>query len=236
MEISKFIENFREAFGEKQVLPIAIWYSIEPISETTKVGGCYFKHLSEIRNGAVITLNEGNIGCGGGKFYSGYSEMPEHIPTFVSAKEHYKQTPELVIDMVGKLGVQRKDGKYLNFSRIDNLSSFDGVEALLFLATADVLSGLAAWAFYDRNESDTVSSLFGSGCSAVVTQGINENSKGGYRSFIGFLDPSVRPYVESNEVSFIIPMSRFRVMYDTMRHSCLFDANAWSKVLERINR
>ena len=235
MEIDKFIEQFKQAFGEKQPLPIAIWYSTEPITETPKLGGCYFKHLHEIRNGAVVSLTEDNIGCGGGKFYSGYSDMPQFVPKFVSEKEHYKQTPELVIDAVDAIDVRRKDGKYLNFSRIDNLTSFDAVEALLFLATADVLSGLSAWAFYDRNESDTVSSLFGSGCSSVVTQVINENSQGGYRSFIGFLDPSVRPHIERNELAFVTPMSRFRVMYDTMLHSCLFDTNAWGKVLERIN-
>ncbi len=235
MEVNQFIENFRQAFGEKQVLPIAIWYSEVPISSTPKIGGCYFQYLREMRNGVVVSLNEENMGCGGGKFYSGFSEMPESVPNFVSGKEHYKQTPELVLDVIDKMGVERKAGKYLTFSRIDNLTSFDGVEGLLFLASADVLSGLSAWAFYDRNESDTVSALFGSGCSAVVTQAINENNKGGHRSFIGFLDPSVRQYVESNELAFTIPMSRFKVMYNTMRQSCLFDTNGWAKILERIN-
>ena len=149
MEISQFIEQFRQAFGEKQQLPIALWYSEEPIAETPKLGGCYFKHLREIRNGVAVSLNGDNIACGGGKFYSGYSEMPKFVPTFVSDKEHYKQTPELVIDAVDQIDVQRKDTRYLNFSRIDNLTSFDAVEGLLFLATADVLSGLSAWAFYD---------------------------------------------------------------------------------------
>ena len=79
MEISKFIERFRQAFGKNQQLPIAIWYSKKPISETPKIGGCYFKYLHEIRNGTHVSLNEDNIGCGGGKFYSGYSEMPKFV-------------------------------------------------------------------------------------------------------------------------------------------------------------
>ena len=234
MEVDKFIDNFKQAFGEQQVLPIAIWYSEEPISVTPKLGGCYLKYLREIRNGVAVSFNEDNIACGGGKFYAGYTEMPESVPNFVSAKENYKQTPELVIDLIDRLGILRKDGRYLNFSRIDNLNSFDGVEGLLFLATPDVLSGLSAWAFYDRNDLDTISAPFGSGCCSVVTQVINENSRGGYRSFIGFLDPSVRLHAEGNELAFNIPMSRFKVMYDTMRSSCLFDSHAWSKVLKRI--
>ena len=30
-----------------------------------------------------------------------------------------------------------------------------------------------------------------------------------------------------------IPMSRFKVMYETMRSSCLFDTHAWGKIRER---
>ena len=39
---------------------------------------------------------------------------------------------------------------------------------------------------------------------------VNENRRGGHRAFLGFFDPSARPYVESNVLSFTIPMSRFK--------------------------
>ena len=70
----------------------------------------------------------------------------------------------------------------------------------------------------------------------VVTQAVLENRMGGKRTFLGFFDPSVRPWFEADILSFTIPMSRFRVMYDTMRESCLFGTPAWAKVMERINR
>ena len=35
-------------------------------------------------------------------------------------------------------------------------------------------------------------------------------------------------------LSFMIPMSRFKEMYDTMRSSCLFDTHAWGKIKERM--
>ena len=32
-----------------------------------------------------------------------------------------------------------------------------------------------------------------------------------------------------------VPMSCFKVMYHTMRNSCLFDTYAWGKIRERLN-
>lgn len=61
-----------------------------------------------------------------------------------------------------------------------------------------------------------------------------ENSRGGKRTFIGFFDPSVRPYFEPDILSFMILLSRFREMYDTMRSCCLFDTHAWGKVKARM--
>lgn len=71
--------------------------------------------------------------------------------------------------------------------------------------------------------------------SAVVTQATIENRKGGKRTFLGFFDPSVRPHFEADKLSYTIPMSRFKKMYETMRQSCLFDTHAWGKIKERMN-
>lgn len=140
----------------------------------------------------------------------------------------------MVFDFVEKLEVPRTDKNYLNFARIDKIDSFDDIEGLLFLATPDVLSGLATWAYFDNNSEDTVTSMFGSGCSSVITQAVTENVRNGRRTFLGFFDPSVRPYVDANVLSFVIPMSRFKEMYYSMRESCLFDTHAWGKIRERI--
>lgn len=235
MEIKRFIENYREAFGERAELPIVFWYSDTLECETEKVNGCFFKSMKIVREGTIVSLNAETIGCGGGKFYTGFTEMPERVPNFVSLKERYKETPELVKSFIEQMGVPKAEKQYLHFARIDKVATFEHVEGVLFLATPDILSGLTTWAYFDHNAEDTVVAPFGSGCSSVITQTILENRKGGYRSFIGFFDPSVRPYFEANILSFTIPMSRFKVMYETMRSSCLYDTHAWGKIKERIN-
>ena len=234
MNISTFIANYREAFGTQAPLPLLFRYDNTPAGKTEKINGCFFKCLNDVRQGKPASLNADNIGCGGGKFYTGFAPMNEYIPNFVSQKEHYKQTPGMVTDYIHELDVQRADKSYLNFIRLDQASSFESMEGLLFFATPDILSGLCAWAFYDNNDADAVTTLFGSGCSTIITTAVRENRLKGKRTFIGLFDPSVRPYVGSNELSFVIPASRFASMYDTMRQSCLFGTHAWEKVKARI--
>ena len=95
-------------------------------------------------------------------------------------------------------------------------------------------SGLVTWAFFDNNSPEAISTPFGSGCSATITQAVNENRRGGHRAFLGFFDPSARPYVESNVLSFTIPMSRFKEMCEMMR-ICSLDTHAWGKIKARID-
>lgn len=237
MNIETFIKDYKEAFGSFAELPLAFWYSDQPEGETDKVNGCLFKCMKRVREGNIVSLNVETIGCGGGKFYTGFTEMPERVPAFVSLKEKYKQTPEMVKEFIERLEVPKTSNVYLHFARIDKIKNFDEkeIEGILFLANPDMLSGLTTWAFYDNNADDCVVSMFGSGCSAVVTQAVIENRKEGKRTFLGFFDPSVRPYFEPDKLSYTIPMSRFKEMCRTMRQSCLFDTHAWGKIRDRMN-
>lgn len=157
MDIQTFINNYYEAFSLKAELPIAFWYSDSLLGELKQTQGCLFKALPAIRQGEIISMNGDSVGCGGGKFYTGFTPMPEHVPNFVSLKERYKQTPEMVVEGIKGMNVQRSSLPYLHFARIDRLTSFEKVEGLLFLATPDILSGLITWTFFDNNNPDAVS-------------------------------------------------------------------------------
>ena len=233
-EIKEFIENFLEAFGSTAQLPLAFGYSDTAIAETNKIGGCFFKGLQEAREGNGVSLSAEVIGCGGGKLYTGFADMPEYVPNFVSLKEKYKLTPEMVADYIDGLELKKASKRYLNFQRIDKMESLEWVEGVLFYANPDMLSGLCGWAFFDNNHNDAVVARFGSGCSTVVSMTVAENARQGHQCFIGMLDPSVRPWVGENELSFTIPMSRFTEMMKTMRQCFLFDAPAWQRLKARM--
>jgi len=107
---------------------------------------------------------------------------------------------------------------------IDQLSDWEGIEAVVFFATPDILSGLCTWALFDNDAEDAIVTKFAS----------VENRKGGRSCFLGMFDPSARPLVPKNELSFAIPMSRFKEMLTTMPDSALYQ-KAFSVVRRRIN-
>ena len=234
MTISEFIENYREAFGDVAPLPIAVAYGIAPATDVRSVPKCMIGAISKVRNGEALTLSADNVLCGGGGLYTAFRPMPERVPVFVSEVEHYKKTKEMVIDYVDSLKISLTDKPYLNFVRVDKLENWDDAEALIFFATPDMLSGLCTWAFYDNNDSDAVTTQFASGCASIITFAVDENRSGGRRCFLGMLDPSARPLVPANELTFTIPMSRFKEMLTTMKDSALYQKE-FSAIKRRIN-
>ena len=235
MTVKGFIEKYRQAFGEKAPLPIAFGYSDTPVSEIRSVPKCLVGSISNVRHGNLLTLSAENVICGGGGLYTAFTEMPERVPIFVSEVEHYKKTKEMVVDYVRGLNIELTQKPYLNFVSIDNLKEWSDAEALLFFATPDMLAGLCSWAFYDNNSADAVVTQFSSGCASIVTRAISENKSGGRSCFIGMLDPSARPLIPENELTFTIPMCRLMEMLDTMDDSSLYQ-KAFSTLKRRINR
>ncbi len=235
MNIQSFIEKYREAFGERVPLPIAFGYSDKAAKEDGSVPRCMIGAISKVRDGEPLTLCADNVKCRGGKVYTAFGEMNPGIPQFVSGVEHYKATSQQVQDYVDGLDIRLSEKPYLNFIRLDQLETLDGMEGILCWATPDILSGLASWAFYDNDRDDAVSTPFGSGCSSIVSLAVRENRIGGRRCFIGLLDPSARLLVPADELSFVIPACRLREMMETMADSALFQ-HAFSVVRKRIQK
>ena len=42
MDNRQFVEDYKEAFGEKATLPIAFWHSDTPVAVPEPVNGCFF--------------------------------------------------------------------------------------------------------------------------------------------------------------------------------------------------
>lgn len=234
MTPQEFVLRFREAFGEAAPLPIAFWYGDVAVNAESRVPRCMIGAIRKVCEGNPLTLTAENVLCGGGGLYTAFRPMEERVPLFVSETEHYKQLPEQVRTYVESLEIELSKKPYLNFVSVDELDSWEGVEAVVFFATPDILSGLCTWAFYDNDAEDAITTKFASGCAAIVTFATVENRKGGRRCFLGMFDPSARPLVPKNELSFVVPMSRFREMLYTMPDSALYQ-KAFSVVRRRIN-
>ena len=129
MDKAYFIENYRIAFGNYE-LPVGFWYSDQPVSISEKTKGCFIKDLKPAREGNFISFSLDTISCAGGKVYTGFTELPAYIPEFVSTKERYKETPEMVTKFVHDLRIPSKTGKYLNFISIDKVEDIESLEDL----------------------------------------------------------------------------------------------------------
>ena len=232
--MKNFVLKYREAFGESVPLPIAFGYSDKAVTEVKKMPRCMIGAIRKVCGGEPLTLSADNVLCGGGRLYTAFASMPDRVPAFVSETEHYKQTKVLAKEYIERLDIRLSDKPYLNFIRMDRLESLNDMEGILFFATPDVLSGLCSWTFYDNNDDDAVCARFASGCCSIVTFAVKENRTGGRRCFIGLLDPSARPLVPGNELTFTVPVSRFKEMMNTMDQSALFQ-KAYSIVRKRIN-
>lgn len=234
MTINEFLSLYKLAFGEDAPLPVAFGYSNTAVTDVKKIPRCMIGVIRKVCDGGALTLSADNVLCGGGRLYTAFAPMPDRVPAFVSREEHYKQTPDQVKDYIDRLDIHITAKPYLNFVRMDGLATLDDVEGIIFFATPDILSGLCSWAFYDNDADDAVSTKFASGCCSIVTFAAKENRDGGRRCFIGMLDPSARPLVPRNELTFTVPLCRFREMMGTMEQSALFQ-KAYSVVRKRIN-
>lgn len=234
MTPQQFVLKFREAFGNVASMPIAFWYGDNAVNPESRVPRCMIGAIRKVCDGNPLTLTAENVQCGGGGLYTAFRPMFEGVPVFVSHNEHYKKTPEQVRAYVESLDIEITDKPYLNFVSVDKLDSWNGVEAVVFFATPDILSGLCTWTFYDNDAEDAVVTKFASGCAAVISFATVENRKKGRRCFLGMFDPSARPLVPKNELTFAVPMSRFKEMLGTMPDSALYE-KAFSVVRRRIN-
>lgn len=183
MQTGEFVAAFREAFGPVPELPLLFRYTDEPLRPAAKAGGCFFKALAEARDGGPWGSTPRISVAGAASSIRVSAPCRNSSPQFVSLKERYKQTPEMVLDFIAALDLRPGPKAWLEFVRVDAAGTFDGAEGVLFFATPDVLAGLVTWAGFDNDAPDAVAAPFGSGCSTVVSQAVRENRNGGHRCF-----------------------------------------------------
>jgi hypothetical protein len=89
--------------------------------------------------------------------------------------------------------------------------------------------GLAGYA---RGE-DAVIVPFGAGCSTIVTYPLAEARRDPPRAVLGMFDPSARPYLAADELSFAVPLAMWEEMLGNAEESFLITPT-WAKIRNRI--
>lgn len=235
---------WKKYFGGAE-LPLIFYYTNEEgharLVEPDSVPGCVIGILSEVRKGRSLCFNVDSVGCPGGKRYLGFTEgiMPDFeyflsygIPGKLTG-ERYCKSPELVKEIMKRSPTFKAPGRFIIFKRWDKLEESDDPEVVIFFAEPDVLSGLFTLARFDETEQNAVFTPFGSGCSTIVQYPYLERDSARPRGVIGMFDPSARPFVPNNVLTFSVPMNKFVRMIENMEESFLI-TDSWRRIQKRL--
>jgi len=241
----KFLGLWKKYFGNSE-LPIVFYYTEgtggAEWAEIPRGRSCIICELSKVRSGKSLAYNDERIKCMGAKRYLGYlDKMRPGFEYFLSCGndqmegERYIRTPAMVKEIMKNQKRFPVEGKNIVFKRWDNLTAQDNPEVVIFFATPDVLSGLFTLANFDQTEPNGTITPFGSGCGTIVYHPYLESMAERQRAVIGMFDPSARPCVPENVLTFAIPMKRFERMIDYMEESFLI-TETWTTIKERIRK
>lgn len=249
MDISlkgQFIELWGKYFDNAE-LPIAFYFSEgdggAKFVETPKGWNCLICELAKVRKGESLVFNDNSLVCGGAKRYTGYNiEMNSTFRYFLSCGiegkvrgERYKISPEVVDETQKHLVRLPSEGKNLIFKRWDKLTEHDNPDIVIFFAQPEVLSGLFTLANFDQVDTQGVITNFSAGCGSIIHYPYLEKDKDNPKCVLGMFDPSARPCIPVNTLSFSIPMNKFIKMVSYMEQSFLITPT-WDKVRQRFNK
>jgi uncharacterized protein (DUF169 family) len=241
----RFLELWKKYFADEE-LPITFFYSDDDggaeVAQKLAGRSCLICELKKVRSGRSISFNAEAVTCGGGKRYLGYvNNMRPGFEYFLSCGnesmegERYIRTPQMVNELMKNMPSISMEGKNIVFKRWDNLEDNDNPDVVIFFARADVLSGLFTLANFDQTEPNGTFSPFGAGCGSIVLYPYLESKKERPRAVIGMFDPSARPCVPADILTFSVPMKRFEKMIGYMEESFLI-TDTWVKVRRRIEQ
>jgi uncharacterized protein (DUF169 family) len=240
-----FLRLWKRYFGNSE-LPIVFYYSEgdggAEWAEIPKGRSCIICELSKIRNGSSLVYNAERVKCAGAKRYLGYMDSIrpgfEYFLSYGNDEmegERYIRTPEMVKELMKNQRTLPVSGKNIVFKRWDKLTADDTPEVVVFFARPDVLSGLFTLANFDQTEPNGTIAPFGSGCGSIIYHPYLESLSERPRAVIGMFDPSARPCVPEDVLTFSIPMKRFEKMVGYMEESFLI-TGTWRTMRKRIKK
>lgn len=204
---------------------------------------CLVCDLTRVRKGIPLAVDEESLSCNGAKYFCGYvrDRAPDFRYFLSSGKpggitgERYKKTPEIV-DAADKNAAHIPvAGRTYLFRRWDTLTAADNPDAVIFFARGEALSGLFTLANFDQVDPGGVICPFTSGCGSVILYPWIEQQKENPRAVLGMFDPSARPCVPVDTLTFTVPMKKFVRMVADMEESFLI-TETWKKVAKKIER
>lgn len=212
-------------------------------AKTPKGWRCLICDLARVRKGTSLVFDRTSVTCSGGLFYLGYdTQRSENFRYFLSSGkpgvvegERYKRSPEIIDEINARHVSLPAEGRCYTFRRWDMLAAEDNPDVVIFFARPEVLSALFTLANFDQADPDGVICPFGSGCSSIIHYPQLEQERDHPRAVLGMFDPSARPCVPVDVLTFAIPMKKFVMMISSMHESFLI-TKTWEVQKAKIAR
>jgi uncharacterized protein (DUF169 family) len=242
----QFITLWKKYFNNTE-LPFVFYFSDHADDSVIKVENskhwsCLICELAKVRNGESLKYSVDSIACMGAKRYLGFSEnIRPDFEYFLSCGipgkmegERYKKDPEIVREMQKQQKTLPTKGKNIIFKRWDKLIESDNPDVVIFFANGEVLSGLFTLANFENVDPNGVIAPFAAGCGSIIHYPYLEKDAKNPKAVIGMFDPSARPCVPVDYLSFAIPMIKFEKMIANMEESFLI-TKTWQTVKKKIH-
>ena len=239
------IKSFAEALSLRE-MPFAA-FSTDAVPEgslTPKNSRCIIGvlRLARKRRQAVTVMNHENL-CPGGRVYTNLEgAVTDFIPAFVSTGmegvfegERYCRSPEIVSRYLDQVRLKADPLPYRIFKPVDMLSGNEVPEVVVFFENPDVLSGLYTLVQFETGDNETIIAPFGAGCAGIYTWVKRYLELGLERAVIGGFDPSARPFMAPDELTFAMPYTLFLRLMSSYRESFLF-THSWQTIKKRIQK
>lgn len=238
----KFLKLWPKYFPGAE-LPITFYYTDDQDGtqdcDTVAEHRCVIANLTKVRQGTPLRLHVDSVECSGGKRYLGFSQTLRHnfeyflsygIPGELEG-ERYKKSPALVREIINERSDFTAPHEFIVFKRFDNLEEYENPDVVIFFVPADMLAGLFTLASYDEVDSG-VTTPFCAGCGSIVLYPYLENKSEKPHCILGMFDPSARPHVAADVLSFAVPANKFMRMVNNIEESFLITPT-WDRIRQR---
>ena len=226
--------------------PLGIAYAENaPTDSLTPAPGtghaCIINYLRMARSRHVCVHFSSEVRtCMGGWVYLGYQlPAPERIVHFVTTGwqggegERYLPSPDSMRRFLKDIDIRPAPAP---FCVAQPLSRWKEAPLLVsFHCRGETLTGLAMLAGFALDDHEAVTMPFGSGCANIFAWPLHYRRKGLKRAVIGGADPSCRPFMKVDELSFTVTFDVLESMLEACPRSFL-TGKTWAGVRRKIEK
>lgn len=228
-------------YGE---MPMGIARSQErpdgPGPDGAKLHDCLLKYLRIARTRrSAAWVSRQRPACRGGAIYAGFSGPSDAVARYVTTGvngqpgERYLPHPETMWKFFDELDVAPAPAEYCVFKPLDQFADGDVPQTVVFFARGEVLGGLCQLACFALDDIHAVAFPFGSGCANILSWPLHHAQRGTAKAVVGGADPSCRPYMATDELSFAVTLPVFQRLLEAAPASFLA-GRAWATVRRKI--